>query len=243
MHLAPEAKAGYDSGISYFGASMPTRSYSFMPSFFCLSRHALAAILAACMCVASAGSMQAHAATPKVRVAKNLINLPYAFSFEYDDAQFAAVCVAPPPAPNLGAVMYPKTGGTLRVSAAYSVGEATLEAVQKQVKGCKKVTRPGVFEAYYVCKDGVRAFVETRVGTTGAPGLYQLHYAPGNKSANMALFHGIFDSFNLLTFQREKDDVPMESMFPGVQFVEDASQPNGFRTEFASELCAQQMNN
>ena len=222
---------------------MPTCSHTVSRSFSRLPRFAFVAMLAACLCIASAGSRQAHAAAPKVRVSKNLINLPYAFSFEYDAEQFLAVCVAPPPAPNLGAVMYPKTGGTLRVSAAYSVGEATLEAMQKQVKGCKKIVRPGVFEAYYVCKDGVRAFVETRVGNTGAPGLYQLHYAPGNKGANMALFHGIFDSFNLLNFQRQDDDVPMQNMFPGVEFVEDASQPTGFRTVFSSSLCEQQMTN
>ncbi|WP_027187132.1 hypothetical protein [Desulfovibrio cuneatus] len=222
---------------------MPIRSLPFVQSLSRLPFYALAAMLAVFLCIFSAGNMEAHAAAPKVRVAKNLINLPYAFSFEYDAEQFLAVCVAPPPAPNLGAVMYPKTGGTLRVSAAFSVGDATVEAVQNQVKGCKKVVRPGVFETYYVCKDGVRAFVETRVGNTGAPGLYQLHYAPGNKSANMALFHGIFDSFNLLNYQRQDDDVPMQNMFPGVEFIEDASQPTGFRTVFASSLCEQQMTN
>ncbi len=59
----------------------------------------------------------------------------------------------------------------------------------------------------------------------------------------MALFHGIFDSFNLLNFQRQDDDVPMQNMFPGVEFVEDASQPTGFRTVFSSSLCEQQMTN
>ena len=221
---------------------MATRLVILAQSFSCLPRFALMAALALSLLLFSAGSMQAHAAAPKVRVSKYLVNLPYAFSFEYNADQFLAVCVAPPPAPNLGAVMYPKTGGTLRVSGAFSVGEATLEAALKQVKGCKKVMRHGVFEAYYVCKDGVRAIVETRVGSTGAPGVYQLHYAPG-KSANMALFHGIFESFNFLSFQRQDDNPPMENMFPGVEFVEDASQPTGFRTVFASSLCEQHMSN
>ena len=221
---------------------MPTRLLTLAQSFSRLSRAILMGAMALSLLLLSAGGMQAHAAAPKVRVAKTLVNLPYAFSFEYDADKFLAVCVAPPPAPNLGAVMYPKTGGTLNVSAAFSVGETTLEAAQKQVKGCKKVTRPGVFEAYYVCKDGVRAFVETRVGSTGAPGVYQLHYAP-SKGANMALFHGIFDSFNFLSFQRQDDNPPMENMFPGVEFVEDATQPTGFRTVFASRLCEQRMSN
>ena len=222
---------------------MATRLVILAQSFYRLPRAMLMGAAALSLLLCSTGNMQAHAATPKVRVAKNLVNLPYAFSFEYDADQFLAVCVAPPPAPNLGAVLYPKTGGTLRVSAAFSVGDATFAAAQKQVQGCKKVARHGVFEAYYVCKDGIRAIVETRVGNTGAPGVYQLHYAPGGKGANMALFHGIIDSFNLLHYQRQDDDVPMQNMFPGVEFVEDASQPTGFRTVFASQLCEQQMSN
>ncbi len=222
---------------------MPTRSHIVVRFLSHLPRYALMAVLAVSLLLLNASSMQAQAATPKVRVAKSLVNLPYAFSFEYDAEQFTAVCVAPPPAPNLGAVLHPKTGGTLRVSAAYSLGETTLEAMQKQVKGCKKVVRPGVFEAYYVCKDGLRAFVETRVGSTGAPGVYQLHYAPGKKGTSMALFHSIFDSFTLLSFQRQDDNVPMENMFPGVEFIEDATQPTGFRTVYASEVCERQMTN